>query len=160
MMADANALIQKRINAINKIVEKGCKDVIGKYIKETLIYYIYETFYKLGYGDEGDLANSIEIEVEYVGNGFIITVCFDDDKINHTSYYGSEKLGIKKGSNVYTVNWIDNGETYVIGSRSKRLKDIGKTPSFLEKTVESLNGNNNILNEFKSYLKKNGIDIN
>lgn len=159
-MADANALIQKKIRMINNVIERGCKIILGKYIKETLIFYIYKTFYSLGYGDEGDLSDSITINVEYIGNEFVIEVYFDETKIRHISFFGSEKLGISAGSNVFTVGWINSGETYVFGSRNTRMKDVGQTPGFLEKTVESLNNNGNMMKEFNSYLKKNGIDVN
>ena len=159
-MADAAAIIQQRLNKINAIIQIGCETILGKYIKESLTYYLYETFYRLGYCDSEDLANSITVKVEPSGvDSFLIEVYFDSDKINHTSIFGSESLGIQSGENVYSVNWINDGKTFILGSNSVRMEDVGKTPQFLEKTVEDINNNQHIINEFKTYLKKNGIDI-
>ena len=127
-MADANALIQQRIDKINRIIQNGCTTMLGKYIKESLNYYLYETFYRLGYCNNEDLANSITIKVEPSGaDSFLIEVFFDADKINHTSIFGSESLGIQSGENVYSVNWINDGKTFILGSNSIRMEDVGKT---------------------------------
>lgn len=158
-MADAKNLIEQKMRYINKIVESGCRNILGDRIKKILTYNIQDSFYSLGYGDDHDLWNSITVNVYPVPTGFMIDVYFDADKISHTSWFGSNKLGIKKGSNVFSISWINEGQSFIHGSRNIRLKDIGKAPQFIEKTIEDIKSDNTLLSDFNNYLRKNGIDV-
>ena len=158
-MADAKKLIEQKMRQINKIIETGCRNILGDRIKKILTYNIQESFYSLGYGDGHDLWDSITVNVYPVPNGFTIDVYFDADKISHTSWFGSNKLGISAGENIYSISWINDGQSYIHGSRSLRLKDIGKAPQFIEKTIEDIESDNTLLNDFNNYLRKNGIDV-
>lgn len=158
-MVNAKKIIEQKMRQINKIVEVGCRTILGERIKKILVYNIQESFYSLGYGDSHDLWESITVNVSPVNNGFMIEVYFDADKISHTSWFGSNSLSISPGMNVFSVNWINTGQSYIHGSTSVRLKDIGKAPQFIEKTIEDIQSDSSLLNDFNDYLRKNGIDV-
>lgn len=158
-MADVKKLIAQKMAYINKVVEKACRDVLGDRVKKILVYNIQDSFYSLGYGDEHDLWNSITVNVYPVPTGFAIDVYFDADKINHTSWFGSNKLGIKAGENVFSISWINDGQTFMHGSRKIRMRDVGKAPRFIEKTIEDIKTDSSLVDDFNSYLRKNGIDV-
>lgn len=158
-MANIDRLVEQRMKQIKKVIDKGCL-VIADKIKKTLIYNIQETFYNMGYGDEHDLWESIDVLIlGGYGKEFTVEVFFNDNKINHTSWFGSENLGISSGDKVFSVSWINDGWSYLHGSTSERLRDVGESPHFLEKTLIELQNNKSWLNDFKKYLRDNGIDI-
>ena len=158
-MVNVTKIIEQKMRQINKIVEAGCRTILGERIKKILVYNIQESFYSLGYGDGHDLWDSITVNVSPMNNGFMIEVYFDADKISHTSWFGSNSLNISANTQVYTIDWINKGQSFVHGSTSVRLKDVGKAPQFIEKTIEDIQSDNTLLNDFNSYLRKNGIDV-
>lgn len=158
-MVNTTRIIEQKMRQINRIVEMGCKTILGERIKKILVYNIQESFYSLGYGDDHDLWESITVNVYPSTSGFTVDVYFDADKISHTSWFGSNKLGISAGDNIFSISWINTGQSYIHGSTSVRLKDIGKAPRFIEKTIEDIQSDSSLLNDFNSYLRKNGIDV-
>ncbi|MGL5328315.1 MAG: hypothetical protein ACRDD7_03530 [Peptostreptococcaceae bacterium] len=159
-MATFEQVMNQRMAKIQKIIDKGLKTVLGEEIRETILYYLENNFYSMGYGNRGDLAKSISVDVEMVNNNaFLINVYFDDDKICHRSWFGSESLGISQGDRVYSVSWINDGKTFIKGSTSVRLEDIGVKPHFMEDALSDLQRNSGWVEKFYNYLRSNGIDI-
>lgn len=159
-MASIEAVLNQRMNMIRRVIEKGLKTIVAEEIRETLIYRIETNLYSMGYSNRGNLVNSIRVNVEMQGkDSFLITVYFDDKRINHTSWFGSEDLGISVGDTVYSVEWINSGKSFVKGNRSLRLEDIGKTPHFLEDALRDLQTHTQWIDRFYNYLKNNGIEL-
>lgn len=159
-MASIEAVLNQRMNMIKNVIKKGLKTIVAEEIRETLIYRMESNFYSMGYGRRGDLVNSIRVNVEMQDkDNFLITVYFDDKRIRHTSWFGSETLGIKSGDQVYSVEWINAGKTFMKGSRGIRLEDIGEAPHFLEDTLRDLQTHTQWIDRFYNYLKNNGIEL-
>lgn len=159
-MANIEYVMQRKMAKINRIISDGLKNIVGEEIRLTLVYYIENNFYSIGYIRSGMLAKSLKVNVEMnKDNSFTVEVYFDDKKIKHSTIYGSEKLGINSGDIVYTVQWINDGWTYLHGSREKRLKDLGIEPQFIEDALDDLKRNKGWLDKFYTYLRNNGINI-
>lgn len=159
-MASIEAVLNQRMNMIKRVIEKGLKTIIAEEIKETLIYRIETNLYSMGYSSRGDLVNSIRVNVEMEDkDNFLINVYFDDKRIRHTSWFGSEKLGINSGDQVYSVQWINNGKSFVKGNRNLRLEDVGAEPHFLEDALRDLQTHTQWVDRFYSYLRNNGIEL-
>lgn len=159
-MATIEQVMVQRMIKIRKIINTGLKTILGEEIKETILYYLENNFYSMGYGNRGDLAKSITVDVEMTdAQQFVVNVYFADDKIRHRSWFGSERLGINSGDTVYSVGWINDGWSYLHGSRDKRLRDEGAEPHFMEDALSDLERNRGWLDKFYAYLRSNGIDI-
>lgn len=159
-MASIERVMEQRMNQIKKIINTGLKIILGEEIRETIIYYLENNFYSMGYGNRGELAKSIHVDVEMdSSNSFVVTVYFDDEKIRHRSWFGSESLGISDGDISYTVGWVNDGWSYIHGSRDERLRDRGLEPNFMEDALDDLERNRGWLEKFYDYLRSNGIEI-
>lgn len=159
-MVSIERFMELRMKQIKGVINKGLKEIVAKEIKDTIIYRLETNFYDNGYANRGDLAKSISVNVlGGYGNQFTVEVYFDDEKIRHKSWFGSENLGISAGDISYTVQWINDGWTYIRGSTSVRLMDVGLTPHFLEDALNDLEKYPKWKNNFYEYLRKNGIEI-
>lgn len=160
-MASIDRIMEQKMNQIRNVINTGLKVVMGEEIRETLLYYLEMNFYSKGYGNKADLAESLSVDVVMDNkNTFTVKVYFDDNKIGHESWFGSQRLGIYAGdSPVYTAQWINDGWSYMHGSRNERLRDFGLEPQFMEDALKDLKNNKGWIKKFYSYLRINGIDI-
>ena len=81
------------MNQIRNVIDTGLKVVMGEEIRETVLYYLEMNFYSKGYGNKADLAESLSVDVVMDNkNTFTVKVYFDDNKIGHESWFGSQRV--------------------------------------------------------------------
>lgn len=158
-MANAKKIIDNKCRSIKQVIINGARVVLGKKIKEKLIEKIEENFYKRY--DVGEkphyLIDSLKVEVKPVANRIEVFVYFDDKRLAHTTWWGSEKLGIQNGEYCYTPQWINDGWTFDPYT-GERMKDIGGV-MFIEDAIKELELDSSLVDEFYKYLRNKGIEI-
>lgn len=160
-MADANKLIEAQLKKITVVIRRGCRLILAQKIKDKLIEKIFDNFYdQYKMGDKGWLIDSLSVKVEPINglDGFSIEVFWKDNALKHTTWWGSNSLGLSSGSKVYDVNWINSGYTFLSDGSGRRINEVGEV-KFIEKTIEELELDNSWIQEFYKYLRNNGIDI-
>lgn len=158
-MANAKTIIDNKCRNIKQVVINGARVVLGNEIKKKLIEKIESNFYgryKVGENPHW-LIDSLKIDVAPKIDRIEVFVYFDDRKLAHTTWWGSEKWGISSGEYSYTPEWINKGWTFDPYT-GERMKDIGGV-NFLEDTIRELEIDGNMINEFYKYLKNKGIEI-
>lgn len=160
-MANPNRLIEIQLRKIKAVVYRECKQILAQEIKDRLIDKIFENFYdRYGVGDSGWLIDSIDIKVEPNNDmsDFIVYVYWKNNRLRHTSLFGSKDLSINKGQFVYDIEWINDGFTYLPNGNGERINEHGDV-MFIEDCIDDLQFNSAWIHRFYDYLRKNGIDI-
>lgn len=158
-MANAKVLVGDRVKAIREKLISISERTLAKSIKLKLIEKINSNFYnRYDVGDTGWLIDSLNIECNLIGNVLKIFVYFDGRQLAHTSWWGSDKLSISSGGNVYTPQWINDGWTFDPYT-GDRMKENGLGVYFLEDAVKELEIDRSWIDGFYKALRKNGIKV-
>lgn len=158
-MANAKAIISNRFDAIRDRLIGVAEKTLARSIKLKLIEKIESNFYnRYDVGDSGWLVDSLNIECNLIGSVLKIFVYFDNRELAHTSWWGSDRLGVASGSYVYTPQWINNGWTFDPYT-GKRMMENGLGVHFLEDAVRELEIDRNWIDDFYRSLRKSGIKI-
>ena len=99
------AMVFNSVDEMLAYVERACEgsmELVGEVVKEQL----KDNLIAAKAVDTGKLIDSIESDVD----GGIATIKFANGA-GHTSWWGSEKMGIEPGDEVYIAHWIEEGRT-------------------------------------------------
>ena len=99
------AMVFNSVDEMLAYVKRACESSmssVGETVKEKLKNNVLDA----GAVDTGKLINSIESSAD----GNVATIKFADGA-GHTSLYGSRKMGISQGDEVYIAHWIEEGRT-------------------------------------------------
>lgn len=158
-MANAKALVGDKFSKIRDNLISLAKKTLAKNIKLKLIEKIESNFYeRYDVGDTGWLIDSLNIECNIVGNILKIFVYFDGRQLAHTSWWGSDKLGVSPNEYVYSSQWINDGWTFDPYT-GDRMKENGLGVYFLEDTVRELEIDRSWIDDFYRALRKDGIKV-
>lgn len=135
---------QESIKALQNEVGEKIKEILQKHVNENLYDAYSEGVYKRTY----ELVNSVTVGVTNDrGNTIELEVYFDPYKMNHTSLFGSEKLGISIGERVYIAQWVNDGFTW-------NRPEVGYLESAIE---ELLSGAKPHIKTYMDSMKSKGI---
>lgn len=141
---------------------------VAEEIKNILKKFINKNFYeKYRINPTNQLWDSIKVRSIRNGRQIVgLDISFDIPSVNHTSLFGSSNLGIKKGSKVYTPQWINDGWTFAPSDMQgnfrdglTRIRDIAEEPHFMEDTIDVLNGSAPHIRKYIASLRSKKIMI-